>query len=50
MKGVIEAVVKKGEVMFVPRGWWHLVLNLDEAVAITQNYVSEVKKPGLHIS
>ena len=35
-----ECVVQAGEVIFVPRGWWHLVMNLEESVAITQNYVS----------
>ncbi|KAF4366889.1 hypothetical protein F8388_013954 [Cannabis sativa] len=28
------------EVIFVPNGRWHLVINLEESVAITQNYVS----------
>ena len=26
-------------------GWWHIVLNLEEAAAITQNFVTEVTLP-----
>lgn len=36
----VECVCKAGEVVFVPNGWWHLVINLEDSVAITQNYVS----------
>jgi len=34
-----EAVVEEGELLFVPRGWWHAALNLEPSIAITQNYV-----------
>ena len=27
--GLIECETKAGEVMYVPRGWWHMVLNLE---------------------
>lgn len=36
----MECTLLAGEVLFVPRGWWHIALNLEESVAITQNYVS----------
>lgn len=40
---LLEGVCAAGEVMYVPSGWWHLVINLDESVALTQNFVSKAE-------
>ena len=36
----LEVIADPGDVVFVPHGYWHMVLNLDQCVALTQNYVS----------
>ena len=37
----MECTTHPGDVVFVPHGWWHSVINLDDSnIAITHNYVS----------
>lgn len=39
--GGMECICEEGELMFVPMGWWHCVLNIETSIAITQNFVGE---------
>lgn len=43
----IEGVCKAGEILHVPSGWWHLVVNLEAGVALTQNFVPQ--SPSLNL-
>lgn len=39
MAGCVEGVCRAGEIVHVPSGWWHLVVNLESGIAVTQNFV-----------
>ncbi|TDZ25911.1 F-box protein [Colletotrichum orbiculare MAFF 240422] len=35
----VEGICREGEILHVPSGWWHLVVNLEGGIALTQNFV-----------
>ncbi|KAK0656739.1 Clavaminate synthase-like protein [Cercophora newfieldiana] len=37
--GFKEGICRAGEILHVPSGWWHLVVNLEAGIALTQNFV-----------
>lgn len=39
MDGCLEGICREGEILHVPSGWYHLVVNLEPSIAITQNFV-----------
>lgn len=44
---LLECVCGPGETVYVPSGWWHLVVNVDESVALTQNFLSLAELPDV---
>ncbi|BGP31416.1 hypothetical protein JCM10296v2_003180 [Rhodotorula toruloides] len=42
-----EGICREGEILYVPSGWWHIVVNLTPAIAVTQNYVSHREFPAV---
>lgn len=43
----MEGIVEPGEVIYVPSGWWHTVLNLGDTIAVTQNFVDHANILGV---
>jgi hypothetical protein len=43
----VECVCEEGELLFVPNRWWHSVMNLEDSIAITQNFVNEQNLPNV---
>ncbi|KAK8126331.1 uncharacterized protein PG998_002090 [Apiospora kogelbergensis] len=47
--GCIEGICRTGEMLYVPNGWWHLVINLEAGIALTQNFVTNSQKHLAHV-
>ncbi|KAM0252311.1 hypothetical protein ACHAQJ_007804 [Trichoderma viride] len=47
MPECVEGICNAGEILHVPSGWWHLVVNIEKGIALTQNFVPQ--SPGLNL-
>ncbi|TFB06054.1 F-box protein [Trichoderma ghanense] len=47
MPECVEGICNAGEILHVPSGWWHLVVNLENGIALTQNFVPQ--SPSLNL-
>ena len=45
----VEGIVRAGEVLFVPRGWWHLAINLEVRLALVYIPASCLTCAGTHL-
>jgi len=34
---MVEAIIKPGDLLFIPLGWWHFVKSLDTTISVTGN-------------
>jgi hypothetical protein len=37
-KPPMEIIMEPGDLIYVPSGWWHMVLNTEDCIAVTQNF------------